>query len=97
MFMTNTKKRAHVLIHGSVQGIGYRFFAVRTAREMGLAGWVKNLPTGEVELEVEGESQILENYLQYLQTKHPWANVHDVEVTWLSYEGKFQNFEISYG
>lgn len=91
----NVKKRAHAVVRGSVQGIGYRYFALKHARDLGLTGWVKNLPTGEVELEIEGEDQAIGNYIKVLQTKHPWARVSDVEMNWLEYSGEFQNFEIT--
>ncbi len=44
---------AHLLITGMVQGVGYRWFVMRRAKESKLAGWVRNLPDGEVEVEVE--------------------------------------------
>ncbi|MCL6553967.1 MAG: acylphosphatase [Firmicutes bacterium] len=46
--------RAHVWVRGRVQGVGFRFFVARHARELGLAGWVRNLPDGRVELVAEG-------------------------------------------
>src|SRR3989442_1130227 len=54
--MTNRDKpaAAHVLIRGRVQGVGFRFFAQDAAETHGLKGWVRNLPGGNVELEVEG-------------------------------------------
>lgn len=91
----SVKKRAHALVRGTVQGIGYRYFALKHARDLRLTGWVRNLPTGEVELEIEGEDQVIENYMKILRAKHPWANISDVEMNWLDYTGEFQNFEIT--
>ena len=46
--------RRRVVVRGRVQGVGFRWFVREHARTLKLAGWVKNLPDGMVELEVEG-------------------------------------------
>lgn len=46
----------HLMIHGRVQGVWYRAWAVETARQLGLAGWVRNRSNGCVEALVEGEA-----------------------------------------
>ena len=45
--------RVHVTVSGMVQGVGYRYFTVTGARKLGLAGWVRNLMNGDVELEAQ--------------------------------------------
>lgn len=47
--------RRRYLIGGRVQGVGFRFFTQRTAARLGLTGWVRNLPDGQVESEAEGD------------------------------------------
>lgn len=47
--------RLHVLVHGCVQGVGFRMATFRTAHAMGLRGWVRNLEDGSVEAEFDGE------------------------------------------
>ena len=44
----------HLLFHGEVQGVGFRYAFSRLAREEGLAGWVRNLPDGTVEALLQG-------------------------------------------
>jgi acylphosphatase len=50
-------KRVHLKAAGFVQGVGYRMFIHRAATELGLCGWVRNLPDGSVEIEVQGTEQ----------------------------------------
>ena len=52
-----TKIRKHIVFYGRVQGVGFRYYAVNKANQLGLTGWVKNLPDGTVEMEVQGEER----------------------------------------
>lgn len=56
-------KAAHVLIEGRVQGVGYRDWAARTAKAMGLRGWVRNRRDGAVEAVFSGEDGKVEDML----------------------------------
>ncbi|WP_042223644.1 acylphosphatase [Oceanobacillus manasiensis] len=58
--------RKHVIISGRVQGVGFRRSAQVKAKEMDLNGWVRNKDDGTVELEVEGQEEKLNAYLQDL-------------------------------
>ena len=51
--------RRRYFIGGRVQGVGFRFFAQRTASRLGLPGWVRNLPDGGVEAEAQGDPNSL--------------------------------------
>jgi len=48
-------QRVHLKITGAVQGVGFRDFTARAARELSVVGWVRNLPDGSVELVAEGK------------------------------------------
>lgn len=54
------------VVRGRVQGVGYRLFALRGAQELGLNGWVRNLPDGSVETFAEGDDAAMERYLTRL-------------------------------
>lgn len=56
--------RWHVWFSGRVQGVGFRFTCVQQSKRHDVAGWVKNLIDGQVEMVVEGTPQGIENYLQ---------------------------------
>src|SRR3990170_679551 len=73
------KFRLKVVIRGSVQGLGFRPFVYRLAREMGLSGWVKNSPQG-VFIEVEGPKPDLDRFLLRLpREKPPLASIQSLE------------------
>ncbi len=56
----------HVLFRGAVQGVGFRWRACELARALGVAGWVRNLADGRVELLAEGDAESLERLLDVL-------------------------------
>jgi len=55
------------VVSGRVQGVGFRFFAERAAREARVHGWVRNLPDGNVETVVEGDEAAVTGYLEQLR------------------------------
>ena len=59
-----TARRA--VVHGMVQGVGFRFFAQRSARALGVRGWVRNRADGTVESLVEGDEAAVTEYLARL-------------------------------
>ena len=93
---TMTQKRARVIVQGYVQGVGYRYFALKLARQLDLAGWVRNREDGSVELEVEGEESTIHDFTQKLGVQHPWAKVDNMEIQWEPFDGKLQSFEIKF-
>jgi acylphosphatase len=54
----------HLIISGNVQGVGYRAWVIRTARAMGLDGWVRNRSNGAVEVLVAGDTASVEELLR---------------------------------
>jgi acylphosphatase len=68
------------VLTGRVQGVGFRFFAERTARSLGVKGWVRNLSDGSVETLVEGPEEALQEYLNRLREGPGGARVLSVSV-----------------
>jgi len=82
------------LVSGRVQGVGFRFFAERAAREAGVRGWVRNLPDGRVETIAEGKERAVARYLEKIR-RGPFAgSVADFEVEEREPEG-LERFEIT--
>lgn len=74
--------RCHLWIRGSVQGVGFRFFAERTARRLGVSGFTRNLPDGRVEAAVEGPRDAVETFIEAVRAGPSGARVDDLQMTW---------------
>ncbi len=86
-----------VIVYGYVQGVFFRAFASRRATELGLVGYVRNLPGGEaVEVNAEGERKQLEELIGHLRVGPPVAEVEKLEVNWSEYSGNYSSFSIRY-
>ncbi len=84
-------------VYGRVQGVFFRAFISRCARELGLTGYVRNLPDGKaVEVQAEGERNKLERLIDHLKDGPPGARVERVETNWSEYTGNYTGFSIRY-
>jgi acylphosphatase len=92
--MEENKVRLHAILNGRVQGVGFRYFVRQQAEELDLAGWVRNLRTGGVELVAEGERATLEELVAALRHGPPGARVDDVNLDWTSATGEFHSFTV---
>jgi acylphosphatase len=81
MVETDTAPGKHLLITGHVQGVGYRYSMRNVARELGLTGWCRNLPGGEVEAEVYGNPEPLDQLIRWCHQGPPHAQVIEVKVS----------------
>jgi acylphosphatase len=86
--------RAHVTIHGRVQGVYFRASTVYEAQNLGLTGWVRNCPDGSVEAVAEGDRKKIEEWIAWCGRGPSGARVDKVEVRWLPSRGEFQAFQI---
>jgi acylphosphatase len=63
---------------------------------MQLTGWVRNLATGEVEIEVEGPKGLIESLIKELPVGNPWASVRNVDVEWGQFTAQYDGFDVVY-
>ena len=89
-------KRLHIFVAGIVQGVGFRFFTDRVAKELNIKGFVKNLPDGRVEIVAEGEEEALNKFLERIREGPRLAKVEKVDVREEEFKGEFENFEIRF-
>ena len=75
---TPSKKQSrwHLFLSGEVQHVGLRYTALYLCRGLGLTGWVKNLPDGRVELEVQGDVSKLRQFYMRLKSQPPIRITH---------------------
>jgi acylphosphatase len=69
----------HLTIHGRVQGVWYRGWTVRTARKLGLAGWVRNRTDGSVEAIVEGDEERVREFIRLAMKGPESARVERID------------------
>ncbi len=86
--------RLHVVVEGIVQGVGFRWFVERRAQARSLRGYVRNRIDGSVEVEAEGEKEMLEEFLAELRMGPRSAQVTDTVVKWLPPIGGPSGFHI---
>ncbi len=90
------KKQLQANITGRVQMVMYRDFAQRKARKLGIVGSVRNLPNGSVEVIAEGEEEVLNDYVKYLDRGPILAKVANIRIDWAEAKGQFSDFLIIY-
>lgn len=85
---------AKIIVRGVVQGVGYRYFCYRKASEYGLSGYAKNLFNGDVELEIEGEKNLVQDYLKELKIGPSRSKVTSIDVDFNEYQNKYNEFRM---
>jgi len=91
---THTKERLSARIAGRVQGVGFRNFTRMRARQLGVAGWVRNEQDGSVRLEAEGPRGALEELLDAVKEGPRMARVEDVTADWDDATEEFDVFQV---
>lgn len=84
----------HVFISGKVQGVYFRATTQKTARRLGVDGWVRNLPDGRVEAVFDGDEDALEEMIAFCHEGPDRARVEGVEVEDAPDGGPFDGFEV---
>lgn len=88
------KASFRALIHGRVQGVFFRSTVETWARELGLCGFVRNLPGDLVEVFAEGPKEKLEVLARRCKKGPPAARVTDLEIEWADFKGEFAGFYV---
>jgi acylphosphatase len=90
------KHAFNAIVHGIVQGVAFRHYTRLAASDLKLAGFVRNLPNGTVEVLAEGEEEALKKLVNWLDRGPPSAHVSKVDVFWVEPKGKYDSFIITY-
>ena len=89
-------KTLHMTVSGIVQGVGFRYFVYRTARDHQISGWVRNAADGTVEILAQGEESHLNGFMQTVRIGPRFASVKGVKVEEVPEHPELQGFEITY-
>ena len=92
--MQNDKERANVQVSGRVQGVAFRDATRQKAEELGLAGWVKNLPDGRVEAVFEGHPDTVQEMVEWCESGPSLADVEDLELEYGEPQENLEGFEV---
>lgn len=87
--------RMNVIIHGRVQGVSFRYYTRDRAVELGVTGWVRNLPDGSVQGLLEGDNSAVQALVEWCRCGPPAAQVDRVDVSIAEYSGEFDSFTIA--
>lgn len=85
-----------IKIYGIVQGVSFRYYTREESLKLDLTGWVKNLPSGTVEILAQGEKENLEKLISWTKEGPRSARVESVETNWRVPKESFSSFEIRY-
>ena len=93
----NSKKSAFFArVEGRVQGVGFRYTCLNEGQRLGLSGWVRNTPSGDVEVWAEGSEEKLEALLKWLRRGPPGARVDAVHSEKCPPTGQYRGFSVGY-
>ena len=87
--------RAHLIVHGMVQGVWFRGGTQDLARSNGVTGWVRNNADGTVEAVLEGDEGAVRAVVDWCRRGPPGARVDRVDVEWADHSGEFERMVIA--
>ncbi len=87
------KLRAHIFVSGQVQRVFFRQTTKEKADELGIFGWVQNLPDSRVEVVFEGDKDNVEKMVEWARLGPKFAKVENLIAGWENYTGEFKTFE----
>jgi len=90
------EKRLDIKVTGRVQGIGYRHFAVRSAREFKIKGFVRNMPDGSVQVVAIGAEDNLAQFTDRLRKGPAFSFVRDLQIEELTNTKEYEDFHVEY-
>jgi acylphosphatase len=92
--MENDTCQIHIVVEGRVQGVGFRYFVLERAQELGLTGWVRNTYEGHVEVLAEGKKPVLDKFLELCRRGPRAAYVTGIDFEWGTSTGELSAFSV---
>ena len=96
--MESRLERKEIKVTGRVQGVGFRHFTLKAARELGILGWVKNMPDGSVLLQAVGSPDAMDSFRKKLYSGPLFGKTERLEETSIeaSITDKFESFRVAF-
>jgi acylphosphatase len=88
--------RVSVIVHGRVQGVAFRHYTCQHAKELGVTGWVRNLPDGSVEGLFEGDDRAVAALVDWCRSGPAAAQVERLDTHEEHFIGESDKFSITY-
>jgi acylphosphatase len=82
-----------VIVTGEVQGVSFRYYTKEKAKMLGIKGWIKNLPEGQVEAVFEGLEDKVKEMVEWCKKGPSLSKVNHVRVEFRDYKQEFDEFE----
>ncbi len=89
----SNKIRCHIIFHGRVQGVGFRYTSYHLAESLGITGWVRNEYDGSVSCELQGPSVAIDTLIERISSQR-WIDVTDIERTSMDVDPEDRTFRI---
>jgi len=89
-------KGIHARVYGRVQGVGFRYSTYMQAKKIGLAGYVRNMSDGSVEVVAEGDENTINKFISWLKKGPIGSRVDNVELKSIAAIATYRNFTIEY-
>jgi acylphosphatase len=90
-FVSQAKQGKRYFVSGSVQGVGFRYFAQRAAEKLSISGYVRNLRDGRVEIYAIGAQEQLSEFKNTLKNGSSFSNVQEVREETASLDAQFES------
>ena len=87
-------KAIHIIVHGIVQGVGFRFFVRERSHQYGIKGWVRNRSDGSVEIHAEGEEERLNEFIAEVRKGPSFGHVSRLVKEWVEPKNTYNDFRI---
>ncbi|HPZ06986.1 MAG TPA: acylphosphatase [Candidatus Eremiobacteraeota bacterium] len=88
------KISTRIIVSGRVQGVGFRYYVYRVLQEYPCTGYVRNLWSGEVEVLLEGDSQVIDAVIPVISRGPRSSHITGINVEQGEYTGKYSDFDI---
>ncbi len=89
-------KRLRLIVSGRVQGVGFRWASQKAARQLGVHGYVRNLPNGDVEIVAEGDDSAVTNMITWARKGPTWSRVDNLQLHDLPGPAEYAEFGVRY-